>query len=139
MQQMKRIALIAHDNMKPDLLEWCKTNREALSRHQLCGTGTTSRLIREETGLPVHGYHSGPLGGDQEVGARIAEGKIDVVIFFSDPLSAQPHDPDVKALLRIAQVYDIPFANNRATADFIINSPYFCGEYTHQVRDYSRK
>ena len=137
--KMKRIALIAHDNMKPDLLEWCKENREALSRHQLCGTGTTSRLIREETGLPVYSYHSGPLGGDQEIGARIAEGKIDVVIFLSDPLSAQPHDPDVKALLRIAQVYDIPFANNRSTADFIINSPYFCGEYTHMVRDYSRK
>jgi len=139
MPKMKRIALIAHDNMKPDLLEWCKTNYEALSRHQLCGTGTTSTIIREETGLPVYSYHSGPLGGDQEIGARIAEGKIDIVFFFSDPLSAQPHDPDVKALLRIAQVYDIPIANNRATADFIISSPFFSGEYVHLVKDYSRK
>ena len=124
--------------MKPDLLDWCKANREALSRHQLCGTGTTSRLIREETSLPVFSYHSGPLGGDQEIGARIAEGKIDVVIFFSDPLSAQPHDPDVKALLRIAQVYDIPIANNRATADFILTSSYMSGEYHHQLPDFKR-
>ena len=138
MTSMKRIALIAHDNMKPALLEWCAENREALSRHQLCGTGTTAGLIREQTGLPVFAYHSGPLGGDQEIGAQIAKDKIDIVIFFSDPLSAQPHDPDVKALLRIAQVYDIPFANNRATADFIITSPYMDGSYSRDLSNFKR-
>ena len=120
----KRIALIAHDNEKKALIEWCRKNKEVLSGHFLCGTGTTARMISDRTGLPVFGYHSGPLGGDQQVGAQIVEGKIDMVIFFSDPLTAQPHDPDVKALLRIAQVYDIPIANNRATADFLISSPY---------------
>ena len=116
----KRIALIAHDNMKPSLIEWCGKNKEELSRHSLCGTGTTAKRICEATGLNVVGYKSGPLGGDQQIGALTAEGKIDAIIFFSDPLTAQPHDPDVKALLRIAQVYDIPIANNRATADCII-------------------
>ena len=137
--RQKNIALIAHDSKKHDMIDWCMKNKEILERHFLCGTGTTARMVAEETGLPVRGYNSGPLGGDQQIGARIVDGKIDLVIFFSDPLAAQPHDPDVKALLRIAQVYDIPIANNRSTADFIINSPYFCGEYTHQVRDYSRK
>ena len=122
---MKRIALIAHDNMKPSLIEWCETNKEILARHRLCGTGTTSRKINEATGLNVYGYKSGPYGGDQQIGAKVAEGEIDLIIFFSDPLTAQPHDPDVKALLRIAQVYDIPIANNRATADYIIHSALF--------------
>ncbi len=118
----KRIALIAHDNMKPKMIEWCKDNYEALSHHFLCGTGTTSSKITEATGLPVKAYLSGPLGGDQQIGARVATGEIDIIIFFSDPLTAMPHDPDVKALLRIAQVYDIPIANNVATADCILKA-----------------
>ena len=118
----KVIALIAHDNMKPNLIDWCEKNKQELARHNLCGTGTTSKRISEATGLSVFGYKSGPLGGDQQIGALTAEGKIDAIIFFSDPLTAQPHDPDVKALLRIAQVYDIPIANNRATADCIITA-----------------
>ena len=118
----KRIALIAHDNMKPTIIEWCKQNKELLSHHFLCGTGTTAAKINEATGLPVKAYLSGPLGGDQQIGARVAVGEIDVIIFFSDPLTAMPHDPDVKALLRIAQVYDIPIANNKSTADCILKS-----------------
>lgn len=121
----KRIALIAHDNMKADLTEWCVANKEKLGRHFLCGTGHTAQIISEATGLPVFGYKSGPMGGDQQIGAQIADGHIDIVIFLSDPLTAQPHDPDVKALLRIAQVYDIPIANTRATADYIVNSRLF--------------
>ena len=128
---LTRMALIPHDNMKKEIIDWCQKNREILSRHFLCGTGTTARMIADRTGLPVYGYNSGPLGGDQQVGAQIVEGKIDLVIFFSDPLTAQPHDPDVKALLRIAQVYDIPIANNKATADFMITSKYMDEEYEH--------
>lgn len=131
-KEKKRIALIAHDNMKESLLEWCRQHKSDLARHELCGTGTTSRLIREDTGLPVHSYMSGPLGGDQQIGAALAEGKLDMVIFFSDPLTAQPHDPDVKALLRIAQVYDVPIAMNRASADYFINSPLFFEEYDYE-------
>ena len=138
MENQKNIALIAHDNKKHDLIEWCRENKEILEHHFLCGTGTTAKMVSEQTGLPVRGYNSGPLGGDQQIGARIVDGKIDVVIFFSDPLTAQPHDPDVKALLRIAQVYDIPIANNRATADFIITSPYMSGEYSHDLPDFRR-
>ena len=118
--RQKNIALIAHDNMKREMIDWCRDNKHILEKHFLCGTGTTAKMIAENTGLPIRGFNSGPLGGDQQIGARIVDGKIDLVIFFSDPLSAQPHDPDVKALLRIAQVYDIPIANNKATADFII-------------------
>ena len=118
----QRIALIAHDNMKPAMVEWCKKNKEILSRHFLCGTGTTASRINEATGLPVKAYLSGPLGGDLQIGAQGATGEIDIIIFFSDPLTAMPHDPDVKALLRIAQVYDVPMANNRATADCILKS-----------------
>ena len=118
----KTIALIAHDNMKPTIVEWCVKNREMLARHFLCGTGTTAARISEAANLPVHAYLSGPLGGDQQIGARVANGEIDIIIFFSDPLTAMPHDPDVKALLRIAQVYDIPIANNKATADCIIKA-----------------
>jgi len=118
----KRIALIAHDNMKPTMIEWCENNKEILGHHFLCGTGTTATKINEATGLPVKAYLSGPLGGDQQIGARVAVGEIDIIIFFSDPLTAMPHDPDVKALLRIAQVYDVPIANNRATADCILKS-----------------
>lgn len=136
MPQQKSIALIAHDNKKQDLIDWCIKNKEILEHHFLCGTGTTARMVSDRTGLPVRGYNSGPLGGDQQIGARIVEGKIDLVIFFSDPLSAQPHDPDVKALLRIAQVYDIPIANTRATADFIITSPYMDSTYSHTLLDF---
>lgn len=118
----KIIALIAHDNMKPAIIEFCDKNKDILKKFDLCGTGTTAKLISEKTGLNVKGYKSGPLGGDQQIGAGIAEGEIDIVIFFSDPLTAQPHDPDVKALLRIAQVYDIPIANNRATAEYLLHS-----------------
>lgn len=132
----KRIALIAHDHKKDALVRWCKENKEVLGRHFLCGTGTTARLIAENTGLPVEALKSGPFGGDQQVGARIAEGTIDMVIFFSDPLEAQPHDPDIKALLRIAIVYDIPFANNRATADFMIGSPYMNEPHERRLEDY---
>jgi methylglyoxal synthase len=131
--KQKSIALIAHDNKKREIIDWCLTNKEILKHHFLCGTGTTAKMIADKTGLPVRGYNSGPLGGDQQIGARIVEEKIDLVIFFSDPLQAQPHDPDVKALLRIAQVYDIPIANNRATADFVITSPYMDQEYTRKL------
>lgn len=134
----KSIALIAHDSKKESLIHWCKKHKEELLKHILCGTGTTARLITDKTGLIVKGYNSGPLGGDQQIGAKIVEGKIDLVIFFSDPLAAQPHDPDVKALLRIAQVYDIPIANNCATADFIITSNYMEEEYNHEVINFGK-
>ena len=116
----KTIALIAHDNKKHDIVAWALANREALAGYKLCGTGTTARLISEATGLNVKGYLSGPLGGDLQIGAKAAEGGIDMIIFFWDPLSSQPHDPDVKALLRIAVVYDIPIATNKSTANMII-------------------
>ena len=134
----KNITLIAHDNKKADLIEWCEQNKDILTQHFLCGTGTTARMITDKTGLPVKGYNSGPLGGDQQIGAKIVEGRIDFVVFFSDPLTAQPHDPDVKALLRISQVYDIPIANNRATADFLITSTLMDQEYDHQIVNFKR-
>jgi len=136
--KQKSIALIAHDGKKEDLMSWCDEHKEILSKHFLCGTGTTAHMITDRTGLPVKGYNSGPLGGDQQIGAKIVEGRIDFVIFFSDPLTAAPHDPDVKALLRIAQVYDIPIANNRATADFLITSSLMNKEYDHNVIDFKR-
>ena len=136
--KQKNIALIAHDNMKRDMIEWCRDNKHILEKHFLCGTGTTAKMIADNTGLPIRGFNSGPLGGDQQIGARIVDGKIDLVIFFSDPLSAQPHDPDVKALLRIAQVYDIPIANNKATADFIITSEYMNTEYQHNIINFKK-
>lgn len=134
----KNIALIAHDNKKRELIEWCDVHKEILKKHFLCGTGTTAKMITQNTGLPVRGYNSGPLGGDQQIGAKIVEGRIDFIIFFSDPLTAQPHDPDVKALLRIAQVYDIPIANNKATADFMITSKYMDQEYDHDVLNFKK-
>jgi len=136
--KQKRIALIAHDSKKSEIIEWCTKNKEILNQHFLCGTGTTARMITERTGLPVKGYNSGPLGGDQQVGAKIVEGYIDFIIFFSDPLAAQPHDPDVKALLRIAQVYDVPMANNKATADFMITSKFMNTEYVHHIMDFKK-
>ncbi len=137
-RKQKNIALIAHDAKKHDLIDWCKDNADVLNRHFLIGTGTTARMISMETDLPVKGYNSGPLGGDQQIGARIVEGKVDMVIFFSDPLTAAPHDVDVKALMRIAQVYDIPFANNRATADFLIHSDLMDEEYEHEVINFKQ-
>lgn len=122
MKRKKTIALIAHDNKKTAIVNWALKNKATLEKYDLCGTGTTAKLIAEATDLNVKRYLSGPLGGDQQIGAKVAEGKIDMVIFFWDPLEAQPHDPDVKALLRIAVVYDIPIATNRATADYIIHS-----------------
>ncbi len=136
--KQKNIALIAHDGKKPELIQWCEDNKEILSNHFLCGTGTTSRMICDKTGLPVRGYNSGPLGGDQQIGAKIVEGRIDLIIFFADPLTAQPHDPDVKALMRIAQVYDIPMAINKASADFIIKSEYMNTSYDHDVINFQK-
>ncbi len=138
MPKQKSIALIAHDHLKDDLVMWCKKNHDELKKHFLCGTGTTSYLICEKAGLPVKSFQSGPLGGDQQIGAKIVDGEIDMVIFFSDPLEAQPHDPDIKALLRIATLYDIPFAINRATADFLMESLYMGQPYAHEVDDFEK-
>ena len=137
--QQKNIALIAHDGKKKDLLEWCDWNKNLLQKHFLCGTGTTARMITNRTGLPVKAYNSGPLGGDQQIGAKIVEGIVDFIVFFSDPLSAQPHDPDVKALLRIAGVYDIPIATNRSSADFMISSPLMDQAYCHEVINFQQR
>jgi methylglyoxal synthase len=131
----KRIALIAHDNLKRDILEWAEYNRGTLSRHDLYGTGTTGGLIAKETGLSITRFRSGPLGGDQQVGAGVAEGRIDFIIFFWDPLAPHPHDVDVKALLRIAVVYNVPIACNRATADFLLSSPLMDEEYDRRLPD----
>ena len=126
--------MIAHDGKKHDILKWSTENFDILKNHQLSGTGTTARMITEKVGLNVKGYNSGPLGGDLQIGTKIVEGSIDMVIFFSDPLTAQPHNPDVKALLR----YDIPIANNVATADFLIHSTLMDEEYLHQVENFKQ-
>jgi methylglyoxal synthase len=136
MSSRKRIALIAHDSRKDDLLEWVGYNRAVLAEHDLCATGTTGALVEGRWGLPVTRFKSGPLGGDQQVGAKIAGGEIDVLIFFWDPLEPHPHEPDVRALLRVAVLYNIPIACNRATADFIVASPLVHGEYTRLVTDH---
>jgi methylglyoxal synthase len=136
MHERKRVALVAHDNRKRDLLEWARYNRGSLSEHDLFATGTTGARIAEALDLPVQRLIHGPLGGDQQIGARIAEGVIDFLVFFWDPLEPLPHDPDVKALLRIAVLYNIPTACNRATADFLISSPLMRESYERIVPDY---
>jgi methylglyoxal synthase len=132
----KKIALIAHDHKKPDLLEWVRFNKGTLVQHELFATGTTGKVLEKELGSKVTIFESGPLGGDQQIGARIAEGSIDFLIFFWDPLEPLSHDPDVKALLRMAVVWNIPLACNRASADFLISSPLMGQEYTRQLLDY---
>jgi methylglyoxal synthase len=132
----KKIALIAHDHRKRDLIEWARFNRGTLSKHALFATGTTGRVLAEELGLPVTRLQSGPIGGDQQIGAMIVDGAIDFLIFFWDPLEPQPHDPDVKALLRLAVVWNIPAACNRATADYMISSPLMSSDYERLVPNY---
>ena len=135
-EEIKKIGLVAHDNKKRDLLEWARYNKQTLAKHKLYATGTTGKILEQELGLPVTKLQSGPLGGDQEIGARIANSEIDFLIFFWDPLEPHPHDPDVKALLRLAVVWNIPIACNRASADFMISSPLMDGEYDRLVPDY---
>jgi methylglyoxal synthase len=137
MEHDKKIALVAHDNKKRDLLEWAKFNRVLLSHHEVYATGTTGETLERELGLKVNRLQSGPLGGDQQIGAKIVENEIDFLIFFWDPLEPLPHDPDVKALLRMAVVWNIPIACNRASADFMISSPLMDGEYDRLVPDYA--
>ncbi|HID87216.1 MAG TPA: methylglyoxal synthase [Anaerolineae bacterium] len=138
MKERKKIALVAHDNKKQDLLEWMQFNKDLLQQHDLFATRGTGSMIEREVGIAVTCLESGPLGGDQQIGARIAEGEIDFLIFFWDPLEPHPHDPDVKALLRIAVVWNVPVACNRASADFMISSPLMSEEYDRLLVDYAR-
>ncbi len=136
MEPDKRIALVAHDNKKQTLVEWARFNRDLLAHHSVFATGTTGEMLERELDFKITKLQSGPLGGDQQIGAKIADGEIDFLIFFWDPLEPQPHDPDVKALLRMAVVWNIPIACNRSTADFMISSPLMDGEYDRLVPDY---
>jgi len=136
MEHDKKIALVAHDNKKRDLVEWAKFNRDLLAHHQVFATGTTGIILEQELGFKIEKLKSGPLGGDQQIGSKIVENEIDFLIFFWDPLEPMPHDPDVKALLRMAVVWNIPIACNRASADFMISSPLMDGEYSRLVPDY---
>jgi methylglyoxal synthase len=135
MERKKRIALVAHDNTKPDLLEWAKDNRDRLVKHELFATGSTSELLENELGIEIHALTSGPLGGDQQIGARISEGDINFLIFFWDPLAPLPHDPDVKALLRMAVLWNVPVACDKASADFMITSPLMDEEYQRRLTE----
>ena len=132
----KKIALVAHDNMKQNMIEWAKFNKEKLKNHEIYATGTTGKLLEKELGIPVHKFLSGPLGGDQQIGASIVEGKINFLIFFWDPLEQQPHDPDVKALLRIAVLWNIPVASNRSSADFLFTSILMDKPYERKILDF---
>jgi methylglyoxal synthase len=136
MAPTKNVALVAHDNKKKDLIEWARFNRDKLAQHEVYSTGTTGKLLEQELGIPINKLQSGPLGGDQQIGGKIADGDIDFMIFFWDPLQPQPHDPDVKALLRIAVVWNIPIACNRASADFMFSSPLMSEEYDRILPDY---
>src|SRR5437588_9407506 len=136
MSIQKKIVLVAHDEKKQDLLEWARFNKELLKQHELYATGTTGKLLEQELGVAIHKLQSGPLGGDQQIGAMIADGEMDVLNFFWDPLTSQPHDSDVRALLRIAVVWNIPVACNRASADFIISSPLLSNTYQRFLPDY---
>ncbi|MCE1253602.1 MAG: methylglyoxal synthase [Anaerolineae bacterium] len=136
MEHDKKIALVAHDNKKRDLIEWAKYNRDLLAHHIVYATGTTGALLEKELNIKIHRLQSGPLGGDQQIGAKIVDGEIDFMIFFWDPLEPLPHDPDIKALLRMAVVWNIPMACNRSSADFMISSPLMDGEYDRLVPDY---
>jgi methylglyoxal synthase len=136
-RQTRRIALVAHDNKKADLLEWARFNKDRLGEHKIYSTGTTGKLLEAALEMPIIKLQSGPLGGDQQIGAKIAEGEIDFLIFFWDPLDAHPHDPDVKALLRIAVVWNIPIACNRASADFMFSSPLLTNAYERLHPDYA--
>ena len=133
----KRIALVAHDNKKKYIVEWAIHNMQALARHELVATGTTGKLLEDALDRPLKKLLSGPLGGDQQIGSMIEEGNVDVLIFFWDPMEAQPHDPDIKALLRVAVTWNIPFACDRSTADFLMTSPLMYEEYTCIIPDYS--
>ncbi|MDH4261757.1 MAG: methylglyoxal synthase [Spirochaetia bacterium] len=137
--EIKTIALIAHDNRKRDLLSWVMQHREVLKAHKLVGTGTTGSLISEKCKLPVKRFLSGPLGGDQQIGAEVCTGQIDLIIFFWDPLTSQPHDPDVKALLRLSVLYNVPTACNVSTADFMISSKFFHEEFTKAIIDFANR
>ena len=137
LNRRKNIALIAHDNKKSELIEWAVYNKTVLSEHKLYATGTTGSLLEKSIEQPITKFLSGPLGGDQQVGASIAEGRIDVLIFFWDPMESQPHDPDIKALLRVAATWNIPVACSRATADFLLTSPLMHQEYKAILTDYS--
>ena len=139
MSRKKNVALIAHDHRKSDLIDWCEYNSELLAKHNLYGTGTTGKMIADHIGLDVHRFNSGPLGGDLQIGAAIAEQEFDVMIFFWDPLQAQPHDVDVKALLRIGVLYNIPMACNRSSADFMISSDLMDETYDRFLVDYSER
>lgn len=136
MEHDKKIALIAHDHKKRDLVQWAKYNRDLLAHHKIYATGTTGTILEQELNIEITKLQSGPLGGDQQIGAKIADGEIDFMIFFSDPLESLSHDPDIKALLRLAIVWNIPIACNRASADFMISSPLMDGSYDRLVPDY---
>jgi methylglyoxal synthase len=139
MEEKKRIALVAHDQRKEDLLGWVTYNAEVLTQHRLLATGTTGKIISEACSLDVHRLKSGPLGGDQQLGAMIANGELDILIFFWDPMTPHPHDVDVKALLRMSVVYNLPVACNRSTADFLISSRLFEEKYEAIIKDYTKQ